>query len=106
VSRDTNTCPICGASIYQEDYEAGGCEHCGATVTLCKIMDDILDEHYDELEAAGVNVISVNVNEPAVIPYLRSLWLENEKLKDANQKLSLAIRNIDSALRGAKGFVS
>lgn len=104
MGRDTYTCSVCKNSMYSDGYKPRPCDECGATLVLLKIMDDILEEHYEELEAAGADVFA-NVPEPPVIPYLRSLWLEKEELKKKHDKLGLIIKNVDSALREAKGFV-
>lgn len=101
---DTLTCPVCDASIQRQIIEAEGCEFCGATLPLIKIMNDIMEEHYDELEAAGLN-IHTRIDPPPVITYLRSLWFEKEELRTQNEKLKSSIKGIDMSLQLARSYL-
>jgi hypothetical protein len=101
---DTLTCPICDTSIQRQIIEAEGCEFCGATLPLIKIMNDILDEHYDELEAAGLN-IHTRIDPPPVIPYLRSLWLEKEDLSKLVRVMATAMQNIEANITAVKAHI-
>lgn len=98
------SCPVCD-HLYEPE---GPCENedCNASVALIKLMDDIESDYLEELEAAGVNVFTqAGMVEPPIIPFLRRLWLEKEIYKKKNYQLQTSLRNVDSALRGAKGFI-
>lgn len=95
------TCSVCDCMKEPEQT----CENCGATMELLNLISDIASEHLEELEAAGVTIFTAaGISEPPVVPMLRKLWLENETLRIKNKELNLTLRNIDSALRNAKGF--
>lgn len=95
-------CNSYSSSVLAGFRDNGKCPFCGATLALNKIIGDAMEKHYEELEAAGVNLYATNVERPAIVTYLISLWHEKQELKAQNRVLMTSISNIDAAVSSVK----
>lgn len=95
---DKFICPVCDSESsenFQHVKNTGRCMYCNADTAFIDLIWDEREKHYEELEAAGVDVhVTANIPTPPLVREAIRLHNENQKLTLENTKFSHALRDV------------
>lgn len=105
---DKMSCPVCdseGSDLLRHFRETGECPYCQADLEFMELIKQLQNDHYLELEEAGVNPYATKIEDPPAIKKLIEMHHELVKVRKLSRVLTTALINIEDNVQAAKGHI-